>query len=199
MAIMMARSGKRTLLLDADLRRPMVHKVFKLNRDSGLTTILSGETPFEKTIQEPVIGGKILKHLDVITSGPTCPNPSSLIESGDMYELLQSVREHYDAVIIDAPPALFVTDASILASASDGVVLVAKANNNTKGMLLQVKRQMERANANIIGALLNQVKVSRLGKYYSEYYNQGYYRYRRNYYSTYYGNSKKENKSTKAG
>ncbi len=119
-AVTWAQAGKKVLLVDADLRRPTVHATFrKLNLD-GVTTVLTGKTKPDEVVEDTFVD-----NLSVITSGPIPPNPSELLNSKRMGQLLDWTREKFDIIVLDAPPVLAVSDVQVLVPRSDGVVVVA--------------------------------------------------------------------------
>ncbi len=183
LALVIAQSGKRVLLVDADFRRPMVHKVFGLDSKVGLSTVLVGEAPLEQAVQKVEHDGNVVENLDVLATGPKPPNPAELLDSQSMRRLLEEARQKYDRVIVDTPPVLFVADASIVSAISDGVVMVVKSATNTCSLARRAREQLEGVKARILGGILNDVHVSRLGYYYSDYYYYGYSRYYRSYYA----------------
>ncbi|MHC4479556.1 MAG: GumC family protein [Planctomycetota bacterium] len=191
LALVIAQSGKRVLLIDADLRRPRLHTVFSLRSEKGISTVLVGEARLAEAVQKPRSNGRGIENLDVLAAGPKPPNPVELLDSRAMRDMLQEAAQNYDRILIDTPPVLFVADASILGAISDGVILVVKSAKNTRSLAGRAREQLEGVNARILGGILNDVRVSRLGPYYSDYYYYGYSRY----YSSYYG---KESKKTKA-
>ncbi len=186
LALVIAQSGKRVLLLDADFRRPMVHKVFGLESKVGLSTVLVGEATLEEAVQKAEHDGETIENLDILAAGPKPPNPAELLDSQSMRKLLEEVRQKYDRVIMDSPPVLFVADATILSAISDGVIMVVKSATNTRALARRAREQLEGVKARILGGILNDVHVSRLGYYYSDYYYYGYSRYYRDYYRSYY-------------
>ncbi|MFT5240222.1 MAG: succinoglycan biosynthesis transport protein ExoP [Candidatus Promineifilaceae bacterium] len=186
LAISVAQTGKRVLLIDADLHRPSVHKNLGLDQGNGLTSILIGETTWKDTLRRLTFDGVELDSLDVMTAGPNSPNPSELLNSKRMRELLTEVREQYDWVLIDTPPVLFVSDASIISVMCDGVILVVKSGDATRSLLARTMERLDAVRAHMIGSILNNVQVSRVGRYYSSYYNVGYSRYSSDYQRTYY-------------
>ena len=184
LAVVIAQGGKRVLLVDADFRRPMMHKVFGLPCDVGLSNVLIGEATLEDVVQTPEHDGKPIEGLDVVVVGPRPPNPAELLDSSGMQKFLDEARERYDRVILDTPPALLVADASILAARSDGVVLVVKSTKNTRSLARRAREQLEGVRARILGGILNDVRISHLGHYYSDYYHYGYSRYYHDYYGS---------------
>ena len=165
LAITLAKTEKRVLLMDADMRKARIHRILGMKNDGGLSTYLSGNTGLERVIQKSYI-----PNLYAIPSGPPPPNPSELIGSQRMKNLLELLSEVYDHIIIDSPPVLAVTDARLLASFVDGVILVIRSSETPKAAVLNAKRLL--AHGRIIGVLLNGVNMrSSNYSYYSEYYN----------------------------
>ncbi len=192
LALVMAQSGKRVLLVDADFRRPMVHKVFGLDGGKGATNVLVGQATLEQAVQRVHNNGDLIENLDVLVAGPKPPNPAELLDSQSMRQLLAEARLRYDRVVVDTPPVLFVADASIVSAISDGVVMVVKSAANSRSLARRAREQLEGVNARILGGILNDVHVSRLGYYYSDYYHYGYSRYYKNYYDSYYSGASRK-------
>lgn len=165
LAITMAESGMKVLLLDSDLRKPAQHRTFGIPNNKGLTNALVENADYKELIQNPGIKG-----LDILTSGPKPPNPSELLGSEKMKAFLEKLKADYDLIILDTPPVLPVTDAAVLSSLADGVVLVAAHGQATYDALYQAKASLEKVNAKILGVLLNRVPVSSHGGYYYYYY-----------------------------
>jgi capsular exopolysaccharide synthesis family protein len=151
----MARGGKQVLLLDADLRRPSLHKYLNLSNDVGLSSIFLQDV----SIDEAKLSAEV-ENLAVITTGVTPPNPGELITSPRMDDILRDLGAQADIVILDGPPVL-VTDATILASKVDAVLLVLGANRTRRAEATIALKQLERADANVIGAVLNRVSAGR--------------------------------------
>ena len=172
-AVSMAMSGSKTVLVDADLRRPRLHKVFNRDNEAGVTTYLVGNVSLDS-----ITWHSDLQHLDVITCGPIPPNPAELMHTAKFTALIEELSKKYDRVIIDTPPVIAVTDAVIIAHMVDGVILVVKSAKSTKEMVKQAKKQLEDVNANIIGVVLNDLDLQdrEHGYYYYYYYRKyGYY------------------------
>jgi capsular exopolysaccharide synthesis family protein len=186
LAVAIAKSGKKILLVDADFHRPMVDKILKLNKTAGLSTVLVGEAELKAVIQNVEYEGAKIEGLDVAVAGPPSPNPSELLGSQRMSQLLSEVRDSYDWVLVDTPPILFVSDASILSALCDGVILVVRAGVNNRSMLNRTREHLENIKVKIVGSVLNQMVVGRFGRYYSHYYYHGYSRYSRDYHRSYY-------------
>lgn len=171
-AISLADTGARVLIIDADLRRPMVHNVLKLVNAAGLSTALSrtmNEQDVLSLIDQPP-GTK----LHVMTSGPIPPNPAELLGSNQMRQLLQTLEPHFDQIVIDSPPVTNVTDAVLLASMVDGVVLVVHGGRSTRELARRTRQLLRSVNARIFGVVLNNVKARDDDYYYSGYYNKPY-------------------------
>lgn len=168
LATAFANAGQKVILVDADLRRPMVHKVFHVDNSRGLTTLLVGENPsldaLDAAIAETPVHG-----LYVIPSGPIPPNPAELLGTQRFRDLLDAIRDQADAVIIDTPPVVAVTDAAVVGSRVDGVILVVSAGSATRPAVIQAKEALQSVKANILGVVLNQVD-HKSGDYYYYYY-----------------------------
>ncbi|NIK79543.1 capsular exopolysaccharide synthesis family protein [Paenibacillus castaneae] len=166
MAVAFAQANKRVLLIDADLRKPSQHLIFGKSNRFGLTTALFNKDELLKVIQHTNT-----ENLSIIHSGPIPPNPSELLSSDQMADLLVSVREMYDVIIIDTPPILSVTDAQIVATQSDGVVLVVNSGKVKKEVLLKSKALLEHVKARLIGVVLNKINRNN-SETYSYYYGE---------------------------
>ncbi|WP_203641084.1 CpsD/CapB family tyrosine-protein kinase [Levilactobacillus andaensis] len=170
MAVTWADQGTRVILVDADLRRPTVHRTFDSSNRNGLTTYLSGNIDLESVIQQTMV-----QNLSVITSGPVPPNPSELLGSERMSTLLAELIEKFDLVIVDAPPVNTVTDAQLLATRVDGTVLVVPQGIADKNGVRRAKQLLETVHANILGAVMNRVTASKSTGYYGGNYYGGNY------------------------
>jgi capsular exopolysaccharide synthesis family protein len=166
LAITMAQFGSKVLLMDGDLRRPRIHKVFGLSRENGVSNVLAGSVDQNAA----VIQATDIPNLSVITSGPVPPNPSELLGSKRMTRFLDMLRERYDRVIIDCTPVTAVTDASVLASFVDGVVLILRANESTKDLAKSALEGLQRVKAKVLGVVLNAVDLQKESSYYYHYY-----------------------------
>lgn len=164
LAVVMAQLGRRVLLVDADLRKPRVHRVFKLSNRCGLVSYLTGSAESETTIQATEISG-----LQVCSSGPTPPNPSELLASERMGRFLEAMREKHDFVIIDSPPVLAVSDAILPGSRSDGVVLCFRANTVHREAVTDCRERLQLADVKILGAVFNRQRPVGGGYYKSSY------------------------------
>jgi polysaccharide biosynthesis transport protein len=172
LATILASSQGRGIIIDGDLRKPAVHKVFEVDNSSGLTAFLTGHTDFEEgLIQETKV-----PYLDVITAGIIPPNPSQLLDSSRMRQLIDALLPLYSFIIIDAPPVLGLSDTLILSTMTDGVVMVVRAGDTPKDSVIQARKLLKGVNGKILGVVLNGVKESDL-KYGSYYYYYSYYYY----------------------
>jgi tyrosine-protein kinase Etk/Wzc len=153
LAITLAQQGSHTLLVDADLRRPLLHKAFNLVQEPGLTDILVGVATLREAARPNVV-----LNLDVLPAGAIPPNPSELLGSAAMHRLLEELRAEYDTVIFDSPPTLAVTDASVLGTSSDAVILVLRAGETEETAAQRALEQLRRVQARVAGAVLNGVE-----------------------------------------
>ncbi len=174
LAISMAESSKRVIFIDADLRRSVVIGRYKPDQAvSGLSLYLSDRNSLEDIICETNI-----PNLDMIFTGPMPPNPAELLEGKSFHELLESLRESYDYVIIDTPPLGSVIDSAIVAKLCDGVVLVIEADGVSYKFIQKVKKQLEQGNCRILGAVLNKVNIKKNAY---QYYGRKYKHYNSEY------------------
>jgi capsular exopolysaccharide synthesis family protein len=150
LAVVLAQAGSRVVLIDADLRKPVQHQIFGVDNRQGLTNCLLKEVEAEN-----ILHNGLVDNLWLMTSGPIPPNPAEILASRRMSEVLQHLRENYDYVLIDAPPVLAVTDASILSTVVDGVVLVINATATRTDLARESTDQFKKANARVIGVVLN--------------------------------------------
>lgn len=163
LAVVFAKSGQRVLLVDADLRKPTVYKTFQLNNAKGLSTILSTTQNATEIVQDSGI-----ENLSILTSGPKPPNPSELLGSVRMNQVIQELRNAYDIVIFDMPPVVTVTDAQIMASKVDGTLLVIRENVTNKESLGKATELLKLVNARVLGTVYNGATQTK---------DQGYYYY----------------------
>ena len=174
-AVVLAQKGVRVLLIDADLRRPSIHKTLGMGPHSGLSNVLTGST----TLEQAVAPSAVLPNLFVLPSGTPPPNPAELLASANMRDLLDQLREQYDHVVIDTPPSLSVTDAVVLSPRADAVVLVIRSAQTTKQALRRSRDVLMQVNAKVVGVLLNAVDLSSPDYYYYYEYQGKYARYYR--------------------
>lgn len=157
-AISLSQLGSSVLLIDADLRRPTVHRVFKMNQTQGLSTYLSRQVEID-----PLINKLWVPNLSVLPCGPIPPNPAELISSERMRDLLQKLSEHYDHILIDSPPLINVTDPVILSTMVDGVILVVQAGRATRDIVRRARQELSSVGAKIFGVVLNNLDIKREG------------------------------------
>jgi capsular exopolysaccharide synthesis family protein len=150
-AIVMAQQGNRVLLIDADMRKPTLHRHFNIENVKGLTNILTSDISIKEAVRLTVV-----ENLAVITSGPIPPNPAELLGSKKMEKAISSAVAEYDFVLFDAPPVLAVADAQILANQCDGVIMVIGSKKTQFDPALKVKKRLKDTKAKLLGAVLNQ-------------------------------------------
>jgi capsular exopolysaccharide synthesis family protein len=164
LAVTMAQAGSRVVLIDGDMRRPRVHKIFEKERNTGLSSFLVGSNE----LKDGVISSAV-ENLDVIPCGPIPPNPSEILGSKKMEVLVETLRKTYTRVVIDSPPITAVTDALVLSKTVDGVVLVIRAGETHRQVVQNGLAQLNSVNAHVLGALLNGVYTGRDSYYYYQY------------------------------
>ncbi len=170
LATAMARSGTRVLLVEANLRRPALARVFDVPDSVGLSNVLVGLNSLDEAVQATNV-----ENLDVLPGGPLPPSPADLLGSERMRQILHEASDRYDTVLVDAAPMLVVADAHLLVQAVDGVVLVLRAGENTRGLAVRAARAVLGLRARLLGAVLNSARATR-GGYFREAY-QAYYDY----------------------
>jgi succinoglycan biosynthesis transport protein ExoP len=171
LGMVLAQAGKRVVLVDADLRKPRLHRFFGVENRVGLTNVLAQEVePPEAVVQSGV------PNLVLLPCGPIPGNPAELLSSDAMGAMLQHLGKIADFVLVDSAPVLAAADASILATYADAVLLVADADRSTRGSVAQARVQLDQVNAKVVGAVLNNFDLSRARAY--PYYYQYYYEYR---------------------
>ncbi|MGA8431602.1 MAG: polysaccharide biosynthesis tyrosine autokinase [Candidatus Sulfotelmatobacter sp.] len=173
-AVVLAQKGVQVLLIDADLRRPSIHKTLGMGPRSGLSNVLTGST----TLQQAIAVSTVLPNLHILPAGTPPPNPAELLASTNMKEVLDELREKYDHIVVDTPPTLSVTDAVVLSPRADAIVLVIRSGQTTKQSLRRARDILMQVNARVSGVLLNAVDLSSPDYYY-------YYEYKGKY-SSYY-------------
>jgi len=176
LGVVMAQAQSRVLLVDCDLRKPTIHKFFDLDNRLGLTNLLAQNRPLDD-----VVYATRVDELYVIPSGPIPPNPSELLGTAQMGDLIKRLRGAYDVVLMDAPPVIAVTDAVLLAPQADSVLLVLKAGTTRIEVALEARNALQNAGAKSIGVVLNVIKAN----------GGGYY----NYYYSYYGDRNDQNQT----
>ncbi len=167
------------VLIDADLRRSRIHKAFGLENKTGITNLFVQPNLYLDGASQPAK----TENLRIMTSGGTPPNPSELLGSKKMSEILKGLEETTDIILLDTPPVLTVTDAVALSSSVDGVIVVAKIGNTKQAALVKAIEQLRQVNANIMGVVINDINL-RSSRYY--YYYRNYYY---DHYTEYYSNA----------
>jgi non-specific protein-tyrosine kinase len=178
LATVIAQSDKDVVVVDGDMRRPTIHKVFKLSNRLGLSDyFLRAPDKMSGVVKKTPVN-----NLSIITSGSLPPNPSELLSSTKMRDVIALLAKHFDMVILDSPPLLAVTDALVLTKNVDGVILVVDPKKTKRSAIKQAIEQLQRVNARLLGVVLNNIKIKRS----SYYYNREYY------YSKHYGKTSGE-------
>ena len=170
LAVSLADTGSRVLLIDCDLRKPAIHRYLKLDRSSykGLTNILSGGS-----LSDSVLNMKSL-NLHLIIADAIPPNPAELLGSERMKAMIEELEKHYDYIIFDTPPVSVVTDAAVLSQYADGTILVIRQNHATFDEVELAKKNLEAVHANILGAVLNDFDTRSVSKESGYYYSYNY-------------------------
>ena len=163
-ALTFAEDNKKVLLVDCDLRKPSLHKKFRISNMLGLTDVLIGKEKVENVVS------KYDNNLDILTSGKIPPNPAEMLGSQNMMDLLEELKKKYDIIVLDTAPLQAVTDAQILSTKVDGTILVIRANKTKKDSVLLAKELLNKVGANILGIVFNATEAER-GKYYHYYGN----------------------------
>ncbi|MBA2378194.1 MAG: polysaccharide biosynthesis tyrosine autokinase [Blastocatellia bacterium] len=176
-AISLAQTGARVLIIDADMRRPRLHSVFNIENGDGLSTLLSSELDKDHILS--VIRQDEGTKLHLLTSGPIPPNPAELIGSETMTNLLRELQNHFTHIVIDSPPITSFTDAVLIASMVDGVVLVVHSGKSSRQVVRRARQLLQDVGAKILGVVLNNVNLRSQDNYY---YYQSYY-HRSNYHA----------------
>ena len=174
LAITYANLGKKTLLIDSDLRKPVIHNIFKIDKTPGLTSLLCSDSSFQEIIKKTDID-----NLDIVTSGVVPPNPSELLDSETMVAFINEAKDKYDVILFDSPPLIAVTDAYVLLKNIDEFLLVVRAGVTERGGLERIMAALKHSNIKLTGTILNAVTEKHS-------YGAGYYY---NYYQYYYGDS----------
>jgi len=174
-AVVLAQKGVRVLLIDADLRRPSIHKTLGMGPRSGLSNVLTGSTTLEQAIARTTV----LPNLHVLPAGTPPPNPAELLASTNMRDVLAQLRQQYDHIVVDTPPSLSVTDAVVLSPRADAVVLVIRSGQTSKQALRRSRDILAQVNAKVVGVLLNAVDLSSPDYYYYYEYQGKYAQYYR--------------------
>ncbi|MPQ45288.1 CpsD/CapB family tyrosine-protein kinase [Clostridium tarantellae] len=164
LAISMAKDGKKTLLLDCDLRKPTLHKKFKISNLYGLSEVLLGEKSVDDILNKHHSG------LHIVTAGKVPPNPSEMLGSRVMTNLIEDLKMVYDYIILDSPPVNAVADPQISATIVDGTIFVIKAESTKKDEVDSAINELKKVNANLIGVVLNEINenINKYNYYYEE-------------------------------
>lgn len=167
LACALAESGKRTILVGADLRKPAVHKLFRASNAVGLTNVILGQASLDEALVQTDCEG-----LWLLPAGPIPPNPAELIGSKAMRALIEEMKARSDMVIFDATPVLAVTDAALLGAMVDGTLLVVAMNQSPRELVREAVAQLRKVNANILGVVANRVLLKESQAYYYYYYGE---------------------------
>ena len=170
LATVLAQMNRRVLVVDADLRKPRVKKIFKSRDHAGLVNYLAAKVPLEDIVQESHV-----PNLFFVESGPIPPNPSELLAAESMRDLTVKLRDEFDFVLLDSPPVLAVTDAVILGTYADGVVLCAHGGETPREVIKRAAERLRQANVRVLGALLNNLNLQSHGYRYAKQYYEYYY------------------------
>jgi len=168
LAITMAESGMKVILVDCDLRKPSIHKKIGITNSVGLTNVLVQGVKKEECVVKTTVN-----NLFILTSGPIPPNPAELLGSKKMRDFIEELKNEFDLVLIDAPPVLAVTDAQILSTIVDGVIFIVSYGEAQKKALIDAKHLIDKVGGKILGIVFNKVPEAVSG-YYGKYY-KGYY------------------------
>lgn len=165
LAVTMAQAGKPVILIDCDLRRPSQHQIFNLKNSVGISDMVRDET----ALANPPLQDTAVPNLKVLTSGQLPPNPSEVLGSRRMEEIIAALLTRADILLFDAPPVIAVTDAAVLSSKVDGVLLIVSAGKTKRENAKKAQQLLEKVNARVVGAVLNNVKFdSSMQSYYAE-------------------------------
>lgn len=157
LAFSFAQENKKVLLIDADLRKPKIHKIYNMSNKIGVSDVISNKVDFIEAYN------RYYKHFHILSAGTYIPNPSELLSSQKMKNFVNDMKEIYDVVIIDTPPTNLVTDSQVMSAIADGTIVVARANKTKKNEIIKACSLLETVNAKIIGLILNDVKANRKG------------------------------------
>lgn len=167
LAVVYAQAGKKVLLIDADLRKPTVHKIFGITNIVGLSSVIIGAATVGEAVQETAVEG-----LSVLMSGPLPPNPAEIVGTNRMKQLIAELGEDYDIIIVDTPPVAAVSDPLIVSTIVDGTVLVVAHGQANREIVQQAVAGLRKVKANLLGVVMNQVPVNGAGYTYYQYYGQ---------------------------
>jgi len=202
LAITLAQMGTKTLIVDTDLRRPSIYKIFGIDKEPGLSEIITASVKWQDTVKnltdimmgevgfDDVLQSPGLDNLNIITSGHISKSPSELLSSKAMTSLIAEIKDNYEVVLFDAPPTLSITDAAILAPKIQGVILAYEMGRTARNALLRAKIQLESVGAKVLGAVLNHIRPE-------TYVDTGYYPYYYHYKYRYYREQTEDEGETK--
>lgn len=159
LALSFAKEGKRVIIIDCDLRKPAIHKQFRISNSIGLSEFLLGKVDFGKVVYKHELG------LHVLPSGTIPPNPAEMLASKSMEHLLNQLEDKYDYIILDTPPVNAVADPKILSTKVDGTILVVKYGYAKREGVIEASKNLKNINANIIGVVLNGEEIKKSGYY----------------------------------
>lgn len=162
LAVTLAQSGNKTILVDCDLRRPTQHEIWGINNDRGLTTMMLDET----AMSSPPLASTEIPDLQILPSGPLPPNPADILSSQRMSSLIGVLKARANYVLFDAPPVLAATDAALLGAKVDGVLLMVRAGHTRRDHTARAQQTLERVHVRIIGAVLSNAPRENTGGYY---------------------------------
>ncbi|CAI3304203.1 CpsD/CapB family tyrosine-protein kinase [Enterococcus cecorum] len=161
LAVVFAQAGRRVLLVDADMRKATVHKTFGLSNEVGLSNLVSGQQSASSVIQPSGVD-----NLSVMTAGPTPPNPAELLNSHRMNVVIEELYQMFDLIVFDLPPVMTVADGLIMASKTDGTVVVIREGVTRKDSIIEAKNRLIQAKARILGVIYNGVEQMNESSYY---------------------------------
>jgi capsular exopolysaccharide synthesis family protein len=172
LAIALAQAGQRTIVVDADMRRPRIHEALGRAQEPGLSNVLVGEATLADAARATPV-----TNLSMLPAGHVPPNPVELLCSPRYAALVAELKQRFDWVVVDAPPVMPVTDAAVLANASTGVIFVVGSEMTPRQNATAALEQLRGAGATFVGAILNRVQVTKHSYYYSPYYRKAYGKY----------------------
>lgn len=161
LAVVFAQQGKKTLLVDSDLRKPTMHHTFNVNNTMGFTSVLTKQATLEEAVKQTDV-----KNLYVLTSGPIPPNPAELLSSKSMEQLVEEMKQNFEIVLFDTPPLMAVADPQILSNQCDGSILVVYSGRTETEQALKAKELLASAKSKLLGAVLNGKEMAKTNYYY---------------------------------
>ena len=164
LAVSFAQIGKKVLIIDGDLRRPRLHTYLGLSNATGISNVLTQNLPVQEAMKEAMLD------IQVLTCGPTPPNPAELLNSNRLKELLNQLKQHFDIILIDTPPVGVVTDAAILSTLVDGTLMVIASHQTESDQAVRAMKLLQTVGAKVLGTVLTKVPADRKGYYGYQYY-----------------------------